>query len=420
VTEAESTSEPASESEAGPRTEFGPGPQTESEPGPGSEAQPGRGTQSEPGPPGESAPTLATEVSTAEPVATPDPLAGLPLGGQPLLSAAFDVLARSSLELRRASIYIGLLSLALIGPAAFLLWAVAVESVEESAAELRRQLERVGGPFGITAIIATAGFVAISVESQALAIATLAGRVAGRPLALHEALRRSRQVFWRIVRARILVTAPLVVLNVVLNVVLIQGAWTFLAAVAWAFITAPFVYWPTGIVIGDVPAVESLRRSVTMARVRWKTAVLLAGFSLLADFLSFFGFGVGEDLIARIATPLGLGPEGGALAVAITAVVIGALILALGSLILTVSAISNAPQVVAFLALTRYTGGLDQVREPVRVEPAPADAPSVRQTLAPRPPPLRTGFRWVTWPMRVGILVALVAMAVGLYQVVRV
>ena len=404
------------------------------DPGPGAGDEPAPATEAraeppiialptaEPGPTSEPAneaepktePALPGDLQAPEPEPRPDPLSGLPTGGQALLSTAFDVLARSSLELRRASIYIGLLSLALIGPAAYLLWAVAVESVDESITELTRQLTRAGGAFGITAVIASAGFVAISVESQALAIGTLAGRVGGQPLALHEALRRSRQVFWRIIRARILVTAPLVVLDLLL----IRGPWTFPAAVAWAFVTAPFVYWPTGIVIGDVPAVESLRRSVTMARVRWKTAFLLAGFSLLADFLSFFGIGVGEDVLARIATPLGLGPEGGAVAVAVTTVVIGSLILALGSLILTVSAISIAPQVVAFLALTRYGGGLDRARDPVLVAPASGEEAADQPPRAP--PLLRTGFRWVTRPMRVGIVVALVAMAIGLYEVVRV
>ena len=96
----------------------------------------------------------------------------------------------------------------------------------------------------------------------------------------------------------------------------------------------------------------------------------------------------------------------------------GALILALGSLILTVSAISIAPQVVAFLALTRYGGGLDRARDPVLVAPASGEEAADRPPRAP--PRLRTGFRWVTRPMRVGIVVALVAMAIGLYEVVRV
>src|SRR5439155_22524229 len=136
-----------------------------------------------------------------------DPLAGPPVGGQPLLSVAFDALARSSVDLRRASIYIGLIALALIGPAVFLVWAAAVESVRETLIEVSRQLNRAGGSFALAVAIAIAGFVLISIESQAIAIALLAGRVAGRPLALHEALQRSRQVFWRIVRVRSLITA---------------------------------------------------------------------------------------------------------------------------------------------------------------------------------------------------------------------
>ena len=136
-------------------------------------------------------------------------------------------------------------------------------------------------------------------------------------------------------------------------------------------------------------------------------AFLLAGFSLLADFLSFFGVAAGENIAGRLALLLGLGPEGGSVAIAVTTLIIGALILALGSLVLTVSAISNAPQVVAFLALTRYTGGLDRARD--RASP---ETPDIRQRADPT-------FRWIPRPMRIAIALALLALVIGLREILQ-
>src|SRR3990172_1814672 len=43
-------------------------------------------------------------------------------------------------------------------------------------------------------------FLVLSVEVQILVAATIGGRAAGAPLRLREALKRTRQVFWRVVR----------------------------------------------------------------------------------------------------------------------------------------------------------------------------------------------------------------------------
>jgi hypothetical protein len=366
----------------------GPGPTPEPEPTP----EPKPSIESKPG----DQPGLAGEEA-------PDPLASLPVGAQPLLAAAFDALTRSSVDLRRASIYVGLVTLALVGPVAFLFWAQLVAVSGGGTAFLRRSIESHEVALLVTSWFAIAALPVVLIESQGIAIALLGGRISGRPLALHEALQRSRQVFWRILRARILLTGPLVALELTV----LPSVLDLPATVGWAFVTAPFVYWPTGIVIGDVAAVEALRRSVRIARARWRLAFLLAGFSLLADFLSFFGVAAGESITGRLALLLGLGPEGGSVAIAVTTLIIGALILALGSLVLTVSAISNAPQVVAFLALTRYTGGLDRARD--RASP---ETPDGRQRADPT-------FRWIPRPMRIAIALALLALVIGLREILQ-
>jgi hypothetical protein len=75
----------------------------------------------------------------------------------------------------------------------------------------------------------------------------------------------------------------------------------------------------------------------------------------------------------------------------LTLVVAMFVVAAIGSLVFTVSALAVAPQVVAFVGLTGYGGGLDQAR----------DAPTARPV------------RWLSAPMAVGAGIAIVASLIG-------
>jgi hypothetical protein len=113
----------------------------------------------------------------------------------------------------------------------------------------------------------------------------------------------------------------------------------------------------------------------------------VAAFAFAAGALQTFGISVAGDLIQAIDEVVH--PEldlTSPLLILALPLVLAALV-ALGSLSVTVAAVAAAPQVMAFLGLTHYSGGLDRARPAVRV-------------------------RWVTFPMVVLIVLeALVALS---------
>ena len=158
---------------------------------------------------------------------------------------------------------------------------------------------------------------------------------------------------------------------------------------------------PVGIVLGDVGAMESIRRSIRLARARFRLAVVASLFSVVAQFILRVRR-VGRD---RPGHP-------GARAVPLRAragrhvqrgrlprwsrrgTTIG--IFAYWTLTFTVSALTSGPQVVAFLGLTGYSRGLDGARDAAPGEPA-------------RPAPI-----WMTTPMLVGAAIAAVAAVIAI------
>ena len=139
-------------------------------------------------------------------------------------------------------------------------------------------------------------------------------------------------------------------------------------------ITAPFIYVPVGIVLGDVGAMESIRRSIRLARARFRLAVVASLFSVVAQFILVFAASAGIDLVIRVLEPFRSELEqvdttnaGGFLLVA-SGTTIG--IFAYWTLTFTVSALTSGPQVVAFLGLTGYSRGLDGARDAAPGEPA--------------------------------------------------
>jgi hypothetical protein len=312
----------------------------------------------------------------SDPHAPPDP----PPPARPVwpgvgavLSGSLDLVTRSRVPLRNASLYIGVLGVITTGPSLVTLFAPGVDLFATL-------------PVGITGwmflawLISFLAIIAIGVEAEIIGIAILGGAQAGRPLTLTEALRRSRQVFWRVLRASIGVGAVSFAVSWVLQQLLVSlfggatDAAPVGAALLTAFITAPFVYVPVGIVIGDVQAWESIRRSIRLARARFRLAVVASLFSIVAQFLLLFAASSGIDLALRALEPFRgeLESLDTSNAVGFAVVAIGATIalFAYWTLSFTVSALTSAPQVVAFLGLTGYSQGLDGAREAATGEPA--------------------------------------------------
>jgi hypothetical protein len=306
-----------------------------------------------------------------------------------------------SAELRRASLYIGLLSLGLIGPALMYGLAVLVHfriSDVQSMEGLLYNRSALAAFLGFEALAGGAilGWLAVTIDGRLIAISLLAARAGDQAFTLREATIRARQVFWRVVAASVLV--GIVSLVVQLAILLLlgdingtnQGA-SLIATFIATLVVAPFGYVATGIVLGDVGATESIRRSVRLARARPTIALVVALFAFVASAIQTFALSAGLEVVVRVGQFLHLGVDAGWLALALMVIGILAFVVALGSLAFTVSAIVVAPQVAAFLGLTFYAGGLDSARRA-------ADA--------------RPKFRWITLPMAV-LMVVLALGALG-------
>ena len=221
---------------------------------------------------------------------------------------------------------------------------------------------------GLLGLIAGIGIFVASVESRAMAAALLGGRSAGRPIGVRAALARSRATFWRVILASIIVAIPvgtaqaIATLGIVAVVPNASELSFGLVALVAALVGAPFAYLLTGVVLGDVGPVEAMRRSFRVFGARKGAAVLVALFESLAQFLILFGVSAGLDIVLRVFSGLGLSVDSGAAGIILATLMIAIGVFAAGTLVFTVTALSIAPQVVMFVALTHATFGLDHVR----------------------------------------------------------
>ncbi len=354
----------------------------------------------EPSPSPAPSPPAAALPAVSEPAAPPPRLPGI----FSTLGQSLDLCLNASRELRRASFYIGLLTLATVGPFAAVLLAMgSSQGGFDWLADAALGTEPVLQPIDpgipallfVTVTIAIVGYLVVSIEASVMAAAILAGRRIGRPLTMREALRRSRQTFWRVIRASFLVGLLLLVPNLVVTFALDEmlGAASEAAAVGstaiGAIIGAPFAYITTGVVLGDVGAAEAVRRSVRLAKAKWRLAIAISSVGVVVAYIQLFALGAGIDLLSRVGSVLGVGfgsGVGGTLAL-VAVILLG--ILSIGSLVLTVAALIVAPQVVAFLGLTSYGAGIERAHE---------ESPS-----QPRAVP------WVTVGMGIVIVVGFIA-----------
>jgi hypothetical protein len=360
-----------------------------------------------------------------------------------VVSRGFDLIVTASGEIRRASVFVGLLLVLVVGPAAVLAMAVlasAPADLETLAADLEAFSEALDAGATIDASDsawlsvmllltflgcgALVGIIAVAVEAQIMAVAILGGRLAGRPLRVKEAIQRGRQTFWRILRASILVAIPVTITQAAVGEALSSArvpeeGTALLSGFAGAFVGSPFGYVPAAIVLGDVGAREALARSVNLARARWRLALVVALFPAVFGSVQVFALGAGGDILVRVAEALDLGFQSGAVRALITVALILVAIAALGSLVFTMSAVLTAPQVVAFVGLTHFVGGLDAARFPVQEPPAAQASPAVTGIgstgwTVNRPP---ERFRWLSRPMLAGVAAMAGLAIMGVFMV---
>jgi hypothetical protein len=326
-----------------------------------------------------------------------------------VVGAGLTLAATSSRPIRRASLYIGLLALGAFGPAVVLLLlaigrmlsdpTTAATMASDPTLILLEQPEIVGTLLLIyfLAIVGIVLLVAISIDAQAIAIALLGGIAAERPLRLWEAVVRARQTFWRLSAAAMVVGTISAVVSLIVVIPFLRPfdsntGLTFIGSMIGTLAVTPFAFGATGIVLGNVGAIESLRRSIALFRARPPIAFVVTLFTLVTAAIQSFALDAGLDVVIRVADFLNLGLDQGVPGLVLPLVLVLAFVMAFGSLTFTVAAIVAAPQVAAFLGLTFYSGGLDRARA--------ADG-------ARRP----SRFRWVSVPMSV-TMVGVLAVAV--------
>jgi len=322
-----------------------------------------------------------------------------------LVRISLDLGAEAARRLRGASIYVAMISLGLVGPLVvalivfmsshpdyFLFDAFADPYSDPSSFPAYDPEAAIAGLWiSLGLLVAAVGLVAMAVESQAMAAAILAGVALGRPVSTLEALRRSRQAFWRLVGYALLTEIPISIVTQVLATVLfalVGEAYETVSLVTTAFaalLGLPFVYGVASIVLGDVGVVEAARRSIMLTRARWRLAIVISLVTTVAWYIATFAYLGAIGIVTTLGTPLGIGIDNGPLALLALIGLALALAAAFGSLLLTVTAIVVAPQVVAFLGLTHFSGGIDRARDETVLRPA---------------------VRYLTLPMAIAIVVA--------------
>lgn len=350
---------------------------------------------------GPSEPSSPTIEPPEPPPPTSEPPPPIPLASTGrLLTASFDLLARSGPDMRRASFYIGAIVLGTVGPLALGSWAITVLGLERSFEEMEATFSGVGGfMFAVVAVVATLGLIVATIESRTLGIAVLGGTMAGRPVTTRQALARSRRSFWRAIVASVLVAIPVGLVQAGVSAVIdpVFGAAVeaslITSTLVTALIGAPFAYVLAGVVLGDVDPWEALKRSFRVYQARKIAAVIVVVFETISALLILFGVSAGLDLALRVFDALGLGPEAGPIGLALTTIGVVAVVFAFGTLLFTVMALTVAPQVVMFLGLTHATFGLARVQHGGPDDPdAPPQRPSDR-------------FRWFTRPMLLAFII---------------
>jgi hypothetical protein len=324
-------------------------------------------------------PSLAASGAVAVPIAAGPVLvatATRPPGVAETVGGALDLALAASSRVRRASIYIGIVLLAVAGPAVILFMALvrnlggfdnAVELFSQGAiAPADRAATTM---FGLATLVAFIGLIAVSVEAQIMATAIVGGAASGRRIGLRRGLRLSRKVFWSVVGAAFLVGIVDRVVTIVTAAIVAGStgeteASTIVEIAASGLATMPFGFYQAGIILGGVGPIEALRRSVRIARTRWRLALVVALAGIALSYIEVFALGAGLDVVLRFAEAAGLGVEGTVPVATATVVLVLVCIVAVGSLVVTIAALVAAPQVFVFVKMTGYSAGLDRAMAP--------------------------------------------------------
>lgn len=317
-------------------------------------------------------------------VPPPKPIAPSPIGTAPgPIPAAREIVARGvdlnvtmSGDIRRASLWAGALTLATLGPIAALLIgvmtkaggldAIAAAIADGRSRDVARLLD-VGPSGGFVIALGFVLFLVVSIDFGLVAVAIVGARAAERRIGLRSAIGIARRTYWRLVLGAITVGLILVVPRVALALALGQGpgaterpsqAESILTAIVDVFLSAPFVYLSSAIVLAGATALVAVRSSWRLARRRWRLAIVIGVVNTAASYLALAALGSALDILGRFATALGVGDGLGTVRTVELSGIVGAALLAVGSLTMTIATLTSAPAVVAWLGLGGAIHGL--------------------------------------------------------------
>lgn len=335
----------------------------------------------------------------------PEP-APSPPGSIEIVGRGLDLNIAASAAIRRASFYAGGMYLLLLGPVAFVFALLTARYGPEIIdAILNGDVRRLAGDLGPAPgalIIGGLAVAVVSVDLQNVAAALIDGQASDRDRpGLRRALAIARRSFWPLVGAStlsgVLTTIAVTIIGAVPgfdNAAPSDLDFARQSAIQLV-VSMPFAYIGAAVVIGRTGPIEAIRWSIRLARRRWRLALVIGLVNTATSLLATFAIGAGADILGRIAIGLRLGTEAmpGAVQIAELALIVAVAIAAIGSLTMTIAALSVAPQIVAY----RRLGG-----------PRHDDATSALVTADGRSAPLLTFGMWLV----VGILAILTVSAV--------
>ena len=304
-----------------------------------------------------------------------------------IVGSGLDLNVAASAEIRRASLYIGLLWLLSVGPIAVALaaftahqggfeWLQRIASGSRSMFVLNPGF---GLVFLLLLLLGFACLLSVALDAQLLAVILIGARATGRRFDLRTALALARLRYWRLVRASLLIGLILLIPRFFINQIVMNRlpagteAQALVATAIDILVSAPFAYVAAGIVLGAVGSREAIRRSWRLARARWRLALLIGIVNTAVTYIATFALGAGGDILVRLGTAFGLGATMGPVQVAVLAAIVAVAIVSIGSLVMTIGALTAGPQVVAFLGLTGYSRGLDALEDSERPLTTPRD-----------------------------------------------
>ena len=289
----------------------------------------------------------------------------LPLGTRKLVGAALDLLTRQDSGLRGASFYIGFVVLVTVAPLVMLIGLIATAGATVFDEQVE-QASSLDSAVVLAAFIAMGGYFVSGLEARLVATAVIGGRAEGRPLRLRESIALARRRFWRMLVASLVVGLTTLAISFAIQLPIgfalgnVQAISYGIGLIVGTLVGAPFVYVASAIVLGEVGAFEAIQRSIRLAQRRKRLAIVVALFGIVSQFIVLFGVSIGADVVVRLVDGTGIAESfPPALVIPLSA----ALVFAFGTLLFLVEAITAAPAVYAFEALTHYTHGLQVGRE---------------------------------------------------------